>query len=112
MKVILVSCFRRLFLIIGGLGIMGLVASCSGVASSGSGSISSTPTDVVTAATTQGAPGGLQTPAPTTGSNGTVLFKAGGISFIGTVKSVTANSLVMSAPDGQSYTLAVNAQTD
>jgi hypothetical protein len=41
-----------------------------------------------------------------------VAFKAGGISFIGPVKSITASSLVMSAPNGQTFTLAINAQTD
>ncbi len=38
--------------------------------------------------------------------------KAGGISFIGPVKSITSSSLVMSAPDGKTYTLAITASTD
>src|SRR5205823_1018887 len=35
-----------------------------------------------------------------------------GISFIGPVKSITSSSLVMSAPNGQTYTMAITAQTD
>ncbi len=41
-----------------------------------------------------------------------VAFKAGGISFIGPVKSITSSSLVMSAPNGKTYTIAITAQTD
>jgi len=49
---------------------------------------------------------------PPTAAPSPVAFKAGGISFIGPVKSITSSSLVMSAPNGQTFTLAINAQTD
>src|SRR5258708_39757068 len=79
----------------------------------GSGSSTGKPTIGTTATTTsatQGVPPtATQPPAPTVT---TVAFKAGGISFIGPVKSVTSSSLVMSAPNGQTFTLAINAQTD
>ena len=51
-------------------------------------------------------------PEPTAVTQPPVTFKAGGISFIGPVKSITSSSLVMSAPDGQIYTMAITAQTD
>src|SRR5436309_1895004 len=41
-----------------------------------------------------------------------VAFKAGGISFIGPVKSINRSSLVMSAPNGQTFTLKITPQTD
>lgn len=50
-----------------------------------------------------------QTPIPTQPSTS---FHAGGISFIGPVKSISSSSLVMSAPNGQSYSMAINPQTD
>src|SRR5450755_1811083 len=50
-----------------------------------------------------------QTPIPTQSSTS---FHAGGISFIGPVKSISSSRLVMSAPNGQSYSMAINSQTD
>src|SRR5205814_2936770 len=50
-----------------------------------------------------------QSSTPTTQA---VAFKAGGISFIGPVKSITSSSLVMSAPNGQTYTMTITVQTD
>ncbi len=59
-------------------------------------------TTVETPTTTQ--PSGVTQPPST--------FKPGGSSFIGPVKSITSSSLVMSAPNGQTYTMAITAQTD
>ena len=54
-------------------------------------------------------PEAIETP---TSTNTLVAFKAGGISFIGPVKSIASSSLVMSAPNGQTYTMEITAQTD
>jgi hypothetical protein len=89
------------------LGLMILMAGCSGVASSPGQPTTSTTATTSTA--TQVPPTATQPPAPTAAP---VAFKAGGISFIGPVKSITSNRLVMSAPNGQTYTMAISAQTD
>ncbi|HET8853239.1 MAG TPA: hypothetical protein VFN02_11995 [Ktedonobacteraceae bacterium] len=68
-----------------------------------------TTTSATTTSATQVPPTATQPPASTPS---TVAFMPGGISFIGPVKSITSSSLVMSAPNGQSYTMAINAQTD
>jgi hypothetical protein len=47
-----------------------------------------------------------------TATQATVAFKAGGISFIGPVKSVTSSSLVMTTPTGQNFTMAITPKTD
>lgn len=82
-------------------------------ACAGTGSSTGQPTTGTTATTTSATqvvpPTATQPPVPTATP---VAFKAGGISFIGPVKSITNSSLVMSAPNGQSYTLAITAQTD
>jgi hypothetical protein len=52
------------------------------------------------------------TTQPVTPTAAPVAFKAGGISFIGPVKSITGSSLIMSAPNGQTFTMAITAQTD
>ena len=86
---------------------MMLLTACAGT-----GSSTAQPTIGTTATTTsatQVPPTATQPPAPTVT---TVAFKAGGISFIGPVKSITSSSLVMSAPNGQIFTLAINAQTN
>ncbi len=69
-----------------------------------------TSTATTTPSARQVPPTATQPPA----SNATtpVAFRAGGISFIGPVKSITSNSLVMSAPNGETFTLAITAQTD
>src|SRR2546425_139014 len=88
-----------------------LMTACSGISSSsnsqpatGSTATTSSPTLVPTVAPTQ--------PPTSTSTPSTVAFKPGGISFIGPVKTITSSSLVMSAPNGKTYTLAINAQTD
>jgi hypothetical protein len=83
--------------------VMMLLTACAGTTQSPPGT---TPT---TAPATQVPPAATQ---PPTAAPSPVAFKAGGISFIGPVKSITSSSLVMSAPNGQTYTLAIAAQTD
>ncbi len=91
-----------------------LLTACAGVSGS-SGPATTGPTAATTSAAqasataTQPAAAATQPPTATTAP---VAFKPGGISFIGPVKSVTSTSLVMGAPNGQSYTLAITAQTD
>ena len=88
-----------------------LVSACAGTGTStGQSTTGSTATTPITSSTTQ-----VQQPTTTQSSSPTaqpVAFKAGGISFIGPVKSITSSSLVMSAPNGQTYTIAITAQTD
>src|SRR3989440_9088343 len=87
-----------------------LLTACSGV---GSTTTQSTPTTgtTATATTTSSSPSPTATqPAGPTAT--AVPFKPGGISFIGPAKSVTNTSLVMTAPNGQTYTLAIAATTD
>lgn len=82
--------------------VMMLLTACAGTVQSPPGTAATTPATQVPPAATQPP---ATTPAP-------VAFKAGGISFIGPVKSITSSSLVMSAPNGQTFTLAITAQTD
>jgi hypothetical protein len=88
-----------------------LIAACAGPATTGGQPTSSNAATTPSATQAPAQPIATQAPAatPTTAS---VPFKAGGISFIGPVKSITSSSLVMSAPNGQNYTLAITAQTD
>jgi hypothetical protein len=82
--------------------VMMLLTACAGTVQSPPGTTATTPTTQVPPAATQ----------PPTAAPSPVAFKAGGISFIGPVKSITSSSLVMNAPNGQTYTLAIAAQTD
>lgn len=88
--------------------LMLVVTACAGTGTTtGQPSSGTTPT---TATATQGVtPIATQPPVST---NTPAAFKAGGISFIGPVKSITSTSLVMSAPNGHTFTLAITAQTD
>ena len=94
---------------------MVLITACSGV---GSTTTQPTPTTgttgtTATATTTSSTPVVSPTATQPAGPTATpVPFKPGGISFIGPVKSINSTSLVMSAPNGKTYTLAINAQTD
>src|SRR5690348_816262 len=93
------------------LAIMLFVSACAGTGTSTGQSTTSSTTNTTTTSTTQ-----VQQPTTSTQSSSPtaqpVAFKAGGISFIGPVKSITASSLVMSAPNGQTYTMAITPQTD
>ena len=101
--------FHRLYAMLAPIAVlvmMLLVSACAGV---GGG-----PTQPVTATTTTTSPTQVATsttnhPTPT---QPPVAFKAGGISFIGPVKSITSTTLVMSAPNGQTYTLKITPLTD
>ncbi|HEX6482799.1 MAG TPA: hypothetical protein VF043_28485 [Ktedonobacteraceae bacterium] len=84
-----------------------LLTACAGVG--GSNGQSATGSTSPTTSATQATPTATQ---PPTSTQPTVAFKAGGISFIGPVKSINSSSLVITAPDGQNYTLAITAQTD
>src|SRR5579859_4511683 len=81
-----------------------LITACANSGGTPAGFTNTTPS------TRQVPPTATQPPA----SNATtpVAFRAGGILFIGPVKSITSSSLVMSAPNGQTFTLAITAQTD
>jgi len=112
-----ISPFRRLQGMLACTVVFGLtilITACSGVSSStptnGTTTTNTSATQAPpTAAATQPPTTATQPPAPTAPP---VAFKAGGISFIGSVKSSTSSSLVMGAPTGQTYTLAISAQTD
>jgi hypothetical protein len=84
-----------------------LISACAGTGVSNGQSTTGTTT--TTTSSTQVQSTTTQSSSPTAQP---VAFKAGGISFIGPVKSITSSSLVMSAPNGQTYTMAITAQTD
>jgi len=88
------------------IAIMLFVSACAGTGQSTTSSTTNTPTTSTTQAQQTTA---SQSPSPTAQA---VSFKAGGISFIGPVKSITSSSLVMSAPNGQTYTMTITALTD
>jgi len=91
------------------LAIMLFVSACAGVGTSTGQSTTNTTTNTQTTSTTPVQQPTTPSSSPTVQS---VAFKAGGISFIGPVKSITSSSLVMSAPNGQTYTMTITAQTD
>jgi hypothetical protein len=86
--------------------IMLFVSACAGTGTSTGQSTTNPSTNTTTP---------VQQPTTTQSSSPTaqpVAFKTGGISFIGPVKSITSSSLVMSAPNGQTYTMTITALTD
>ncbi len=92
------------------IAIMLFVSACAGTGTGTGQSTTSSTTSTPTTPTTQ-----VQQPTTTQSSSPTAQtapFKAGGISFIGPVKSITSTSLVMSAPNGQTYTMMITPQTD
>jgi hypothetical protein len=88
--------------------LMLVVTACAGTGTSTGQPLSGT-TPTTTTATQGVIPTATQPPVST---NTPAAFKAGGISFIGPVKSITSTSLVMSAPNGHTFTMAITAQTD
>jgi len=84
-----------------------LISACAGTGTSTGQSTTGTTTSTTSTTQVQST-----TTLPSSPTAQPVTFKAGGISFIGPVKSVTGSSLVMSAPNGQTYTMAITAQTD
>jgi hypothetical protein len=91
------------------LALMLLFTACAGTGASTGQPTTGTTTTTTTTSATQVPTTATQPPTPTATP---VAFKTGGISFIGPVKSITISSLVMSAPNGQAYTMAITAQTD
>ena len=92
------------------IAMMLFVSACAGTGTgTGQSSTTSPTTNTQTTSTTPVQQPTTQSSTPTVQS---VAFKAGGISFIGPVKSITSSSLVMSAPNGQTYTMTITAQTD
>ena len=91
-----------------------LLTACSGVGSTTTQSTPTTGTTGTTATTTSSSPVVSPTATQPAGPTATsVPFKPGGvISFIGPVNTVNSTSLVMTAPNGQKYTLAIAATTD
>ncbi|MGZ3610173.1 MAG: DUF5666 domain-containing protein [Ktedonobacteraceae bacterium] len=94
---------------IAAMAIMLFVSACAGTGTGTGQSTTSTTTNTSTTSTTPVQQPTTQSSSPTVQA---VAFKAGGISFIGPVKSITSSSLVMSAPNGQTYTMTITAQTD
>lgn len=88
--------------------LMLVVTACAGTGTTTGQPLSGT-TPTTTTSTQGVTPTATQPPVST---NTPAAFKAGGISFIGPVKSITSTSLVMSAPNGHTFTLAITAQTD
>ncbi len=104
----LVRSFQGMFVCTVLLVLLMVVTACAGT-----GSSTGQPTTGTTATTSSATQGVLPTATqPTSPTSTPVAFKAGGISFIGPVKSITSTSLVMSAPNGKTYTLAITALTD
>lgn len=120
--------FRRILACIIGLFILILVSACTGPTAIDHASTSPTssfPT-VPTATPTSQGPSAIATQPPATASPTHqpiatapasttppgLGFKAGGISFIGTVRSVNNTTLVASMPNGQSLSMNITAQTD
>jgi len=91
------------------IAMMLFVSACAGTGTSTGQPTSNSTTNTQTTSTTQVQQPTTQSSSPTAQP---VAFKAGGISFIGPVKSVTSSSLVMSAPNGQTYTMTITTQTD
>jgi hypothetical protein len=102
--------FQGIFVGTAAIAVMLFVSACAGTGTSTGQSTTSSTTNNPTTSTTQ-----VQQPSNTQSSSPTaqpIAFKAGGISFIGPVKSITSSNLVMSAPNGQTYTMTITAQTD
>ncbi len=106
MQIHLLRSFQGMFVGTVVLVLMIVITACAGT---GTAQPSTGTTPTTTTATQGVSPTATQPPVTT---NTPVAFKPGGISFIGPVKSITSTSLVMSAPNGHTYTLAINAQTD
>ncbi len=115
MSEMLLHRFQGALICLAGLLLLLLITACSSIAGTNTGQTGNTGTTPTAATTTQMAVTPTATQAavatPTT-QPPSVAFKAGGISFIGPVKSINGSSLVMSAPNGQTFTLKITPQTD
>ena len=109
--------FRRLYgtlMCTGVFVLMMMFTACagnSGVPGQSTTSSTATTTSATPVSTTTTTSATQPVASPTV-AHSPVAFKVGGISFIGPVKSITNSSLVMNAPNGQTYTMAITAQTD
>jgi hypothetical protein len=113
MQNILFRRFQNMFMSAGILALVMLFAACSGTAGAtgqSTGGATATASSATPAPTTATQPPAATQPVTPTAAP--VAFKAGGISFIGPVKSITSSRLVMGAPNGQTFTMAITAQTD
>jgi hypothetical protein len=95
--------FQGMFVCTAVLVLMVLLTACAGTGVSTTGT-TATPTSATQVPTTATHPA-TPTAVP-------VAFKPGGISFIGPVKTITSTRLVMTAPNAQTYTMAIVALTD
>jgi hypothetical protein len=107
----LIRRFQGIFACTAVLVMMLMVTACAGTGGN-PGQPTTGGATVTTVPTTQGSSTATQSPTGTQGTQPPVAFKPGGISFIGPVKSISSTSLVMSAPNGQTYTMAITVQTD
>src|SRR5690348_1472859 len=82
-----------------------LITACAGVGGNPGQPTSST--TATATSSTQVSPTPTAQPTQPTPTPVPVAFKAGGISFIGPVKSISSSSLVMSAPNGQTYSMVI-----
>ncbi|HLZ59147.1 MAG TPA: hypothetical protein VKR06_19560 [Ktedonosporobacter sp.] len=122
--------FRWILACIIGLFILILASACTGPTTADSASASPTsgvPTNVTATSTPQGpsaiatqppvTPTATHQPTPTGTTSASSIpqnlgFKAGGISFIGTVRSVNNTTLVAGMANGQTLSMSITAQTD
>lgn len=81
-----------------------LVSACAGVPTYNNGSSNTS----LTPSTTQSTSSGTQ---PTT-TSAAVSFSPGELQFIGTVNSVSSNTITVSMPDNNAFTMNVTAATD
>ncbi|HEX6110240.1 MAG TPA: hypothetical protein VFZ02_12580 [Ktedonobacteraceae bacterium] len=109
MRKISLTRFQGILVGTAALVMMLLISACAGTGTSTGQSTTGSTVTTSSTSTTQVQQPTTQSSSPTAQP---VAFKAGGISFIGPVKSVTSSSLVMSAPNGQTYTMVITAQTD
>ena len=104
--------FQTMLMCIPVLVLLIVMTACAGVSgSNGQSTTGNTGSPATATSSTQTHPSPTQ-PSSSTATPAPVAFKPGGISFIGPVKSITSTSLVMTAPNGQTYTLAITPQTD
>jgi len=99
--------FQGMFMYSVVLVLMILITACA--STSGSTTQPATGTAMTTSSARQVSPTATQ---PSASTAAPIAFRAGGISFIGPVKSITSNSLVMDAPNGETFTITITAQTD
>jgi Domain of unknown function (DUF5666) len=96
MQNILLRRLQGILVCVVGLVTMILVTACAGVGGSSANGTTTT---------------GVGTTPQSQGTQPSVAFQPGTVSFIGPVKSVDSGTVVMSMPDGQTFTMIINSQT-